>query len=191
LKGGKRENMKKIMLVLAAMVIALALTGNSLAAWYKNFKPFEAEPRELYRWAGNPKWLQWVLDTTIVVVDGGKISEWRYATDVEPLTDGTFAMAIVQSFTGAGLQRYKPSSAIQRNIIQINPKARKYRIYSVEDLDVNWESLRVTFYTHGRAWMTPVVGSIGERWVNVGCKLFRGEQVEGPGRDDHIKGNVQ
>jgi hypothetical protein len=172
--------MKKIMLVVAAMVIALTLTSNSLAAWYKNFKPFEAEPHELYKWAGSPTWLKWVLDTTIAVVDGAKISEWHYATDVEPLTDGTFAMAIVQAFTGAGLQRYQPSSAIQRSIIQINPKTRQYRIYSVEDLDVKWKAIRVTFYIHGRAWITPAVGSINERWVNVGCKLFRGEQVEGP-----------
>jgi hypothetical protein len=172
--------MRKMMLILAVMVIALALSSNSLAAWYKNFKAFEAEPHELYRWAGAPTWLKWVLDTTIVVVDGAKMSEWRYATDVEPLTDGTFAMAIVQTFTGAGLQMYKPSSAIQRNIIQINPKTRQYRIYSVEDLDVNWKALRVAFYIHGRAWITPAVGSINERWVNVGCKLFRGEQVEGP-----------
>jgi hypothetical protein len=183
--------MKKIMLVVAAMVIALTLTCNSLAAWYKNFKAFEAEPHELYRWAGSPTWLKWVLDTTIAVADGAKISEWRYATDVEPLTDGTFAMAIVQSFTGSGLQMNKPSSAIQRNIIQINPKTRQYRIYSVEDLDVNWKVLRVAFYIHGRAWITPAVGSIGECWVNVGCKLFKGEQVEGPNREDHIKGNVQ
>jgi hypothetical protein len=180
--------MKKMMLVLAAMVIALALTYNSSAAWYKNFKPFEAEPHELYKWVGNPAWLKWVSDTTIVVVDGVKMSEWRYATDVEPLTDGTFAMAIVQTFTGAGLQRYKPSSGIQRNIIQIDPKTRQYRIYSVEDLNVNWKALRVAFYIHGRAWITPAVGSIGERWVNVGCKLFRGEQVEGSNRADHIKG---
>jgi hypothetical protein len=183
--------MKKMMLVLAAMVITAALTCNSLAAWYKNFKPFEAEPHELYIWAANPTWLKWVLDTTIVVVDGAKMSEWRYATDVEPLTDGTFAMAIVQTFTGAGLQRYKPSSAIQRNIIQINPETRQYRLYSVEDLNVNWKSLRVVFYIHGRGWLTPAVGSIDERWVDVGCKLLRGERVEGPNRDDHIKGNVQ
>jgi hypothetical protein len=183
--------MKKMMWVLAVMVIALALTGNSLAAWYRNFKPFEAEPRELYRWAGNPKWLQWVLDTTIVVVDGAKLSEWRYATDVEPLTDGTFAMAIVQTFTGAGLQRYKSSSAVQRNIIQIDPRTRQYRIYSVEDLDGNWKSLRATFYIHGRAWITPAAGSIGERWVTVGCKLFRGEQVEGFNREDHTKRKIQ
>ena len=172
--------MKKIILVVAAMVIALALTCDSMAAWYKNVKPFEAEPHELYKWAGNPTWLKWVLDTSIVIGDRAKMSEWRYATDVEPLTDGTFAMAIVQSFTGAGLQMDKPSSAIQRNIIQINPKTRQYRIYSVEDLDVNWKVLRVVFYIDGRAWITPAVGSIGERWVNVGCKLFRGEQVEGP-----------
>ncbi|HMK76724.1 MAG TPA: hypothetical protein VK568_11165 [Thermodesulfobacteriota bacterium] len=171
--------MKKLV-VLLAMVIALALTCNSLAAWYKNFKPFEAEPRELYRWTGNPTWLKWVLDTTIVVIDGVKMSEWRYATDVEPLTDGTFAMAIVQTFTDAGLQMYRPSSAIQRNIIQINPKTQQYRIYSVEDLDVNWKAHRVAFYIHGRGWITPAVGSIGESWVNVGCKLFRGKQVEGP-----------
>jgi hypothetical protein len=172
--------MKKIMLVWAAMLIALALTCNSLAAWYKNFNPFEAEPHELYRWAGNPAWLRWVLDSTIVVVDGAKMSEWRYATDVEPLTDGTFGMAIVQTFTAAGLQRYRPSSAIQRNIIQISPKTRQYRIYSVEDLDINWKALRVAFYIHGQAWITPAVGSISERWVIVGCKLFRGEQTEGP-----------
>jgi hypothetical protein len=178
--------MKKLV-VLLAMVIALALTCNSWAAWYKNFKPFEAEPRELYKWAGHPRWLKWVLDTTIVVEDGAKMSEWRYATDVEPLMDGTFAMAIVQTFTGAGLQMYKPSSAIQRNIIQINPKTRQYRIYSVEDLDVNWKMLRVAFYIHGRAWITPAAGSIGERWVVVGCKLFRGEQVEGSNREDYIK----
>jgi hypothetical protein len=170
--------MKKVMLVLVAMVTALVLTCNSSVAWYKNFKAFEAEPHELLKWAGNPTWLKWVLDTTIVVVDGAKRSEWRYATDVEPLTDGTFAMAIVQTFTGAGLQMYKPSSAIQRNIIQINPKTRQYRIYSVEDLDKNWKAHRVAFYTHGRAWITPAVGSIDERWVNVGFKLFRGEQVE-------------
>jgi hypothetical protein len=169
--------MKKLV-VLLAMGIALALTCNSLAAWYQNFKPFEAEPHELYKWAGYPTWLKWVLDTCIVVVDGVKMSEWRYATHVEPLTDGTFAMAIVQTFTGAGLQMYKLSSAIQRNIIQINPKTRQYRIYSVEDLDGNWKALGVTFYIHGRAWITPAIGSIGERWVNVGCKLFRGEQVE-------------
>jgi hypothetical protein len=169
--------MKKMMLVLATIVITLALTGNGLA-WYKNFKAFEAEPHELFKWAGNPTWLKWVLDTTIVIVDRAKKSEWRYATDVEPLTDGTFAMAIVQTFTDAGLQMDKPSSAIQRNIIQINPKTRQYRIYSVEDLDKNWKALRVAFYIHGRAWMTPAVGSINERWVNVGCKLFRGEQVE-------------
>jgi len=165
------------MLVLAAMVIALTLTGNGLA-WYKNFKAFEAEPYELYRWAGMPTSLKWVLDTTIVVVDGAKRSEWRYATDVEPLTDGTFAMTIVQTFTGAGLEMYKPSSTIQRNIIQIDPKTRQYRIYSVEDLDKNWKALRVVFYKHGRSWITPAEGSIDERWVNVGCKLFRGEQVE-------------
>jgi hypothetical protein len=172
--------MKKIILVFVAIVIALAQTCNSLAAWYKHFKPFEGEPHELYRWTGDPTWLKWVLDSTIAVVDGAKISEWHYATDVEPLTDGTFAMAIVQAFTGAGFQRYQPSSAIQRSIIQINPKTRQYRIYSVEDLDVKWKAIRVTFYIHGRAWITPAVGSINERWVNVGCKLFRGEQVEGP-----------
>ena len=172
--------MKKILLVVAAMVIALTLTCNSLAAWYKNFKPFEAEPHELYKWTSSPTWLKWVLDTTIGVVDGAKIFEWHYATDVEPLTDGTFAMAIVQAFTGAGVQRYQPSSAIQRSIIQINPETRQYRIYSVEDLDVKWKAIRVSFYIHGRAWITPAVGSINERWVNVGCKLFRGEQVEGP-----------
>jgi len=171
--------MKKLSILLV-MVISLALTCNSLAAWYQNYKPFEAEPHDLYLWAGSPTWLKWVLDTTRIVVDGVKMSEWRYATDVEPLTDGTFAMAIVQTFTDAGIQMYKPSSAIQRNIIQINPKTRQYRIYSVEDLDVNWKALRVAFYIHGRAWITPAVGSIGERWVNVGCKLFRGEQVEGP-----------
>ncbi len=170
--------MKKIMLVLAAMVIALAPTCNSWGAWYKSFRPFEAEPHELYKWAGNPTWLTWVLDTAIVVSDKAKMSEWRYATEVEPLTDGTFAMAIVQTFTGAGLQMYKPSSAIQRNIIQINPTTRQYRIYSVEDLDVHWKALKVTFYTHGQAWITPAIGSINERWVNVGCKLFRGEKVE-------------
>ena len=178
--------MKKLV-VLLAMVIALALTCNSWAAWYKNFKPFEAEPRELHKWAGNPTWLKWVFDTTIVVGDGAKMSEWRYATDVEPLMDGTFAMAIVQTFTGAGLQMYKPSSAIQRNIIQIDPKTRQYRIYSVEDLNVNWKALRVAFYVHGRAWITPAEGSIAERWVDVGCKLFRGERVEEPNREDQIK----
>jgi len=178
--------MKKMMLVLAGMAIALVLTGNGLA-WYKNFKAFEAEPRELFRWAAGPTWLKWVLDTTIVVVDGVKRSEWHYATDVEPLTDGTFAMAIVETFTDAGLQMYKPSSAIQRNIIQIDPKTRQFRIYSVEDLDKNWKALRVTFYIHGRAWMTPAVGGINERWVNVGCKLFRGEQPEAPSREDQIK----
>ncbi len=170
--------MKKMVGVFAAVVMTLALTCNSSAAWYKNFKAFEAEPRELLKWAGNPTWLKWVLDRTIVVVDKAKMSEWRYATDVEPLTDGTFAMAIVQSFTGAGFQMYKPSSPIQRNIIQINPTTRQYRIYSVEDLDVKWKILRVTFYRQGQAWITPAVGSINERWVNVGCKLFRGEQVE-------------
>jgi hypothetical protein len=178
--------MKKLR-VLLAMVMVLALTCNSWAAWYKNFKPFEAEPRELYQWAGNPTWLKWVLDTTIVVRDGAKMSEWRYATDVEPLTDGTFAMAIVQTFTGAGLQTYKPSSAVQRNIIQINPKTRQYRIYSLEDLDVHWKSLKVAFYIHGREWITPAAGSINERWVDVGCKLFRGEQGEGSHREDSIK----
>jgi hypothetical protein len=183
--------MKKVMLILAGMVSALALSCNGSAAWYKNFKPFEAEPHELLKWAGDPTWLKWVLDTTIVVKDGAKMSEWRYATDVEPLTDGTFAMAIVQTFTGAGLQMYKPSSTIQRNIIQINPMTRQYRIYSVEDLDKNWKALRVAFYIYGRAWITPVVGSIGERWVNVGCKLFRGEQVDGPNREDYIKGKIQ
>jgi hypothetical protein len=166
------------LVVLLATVIALALTCKSLAAWYQNFKPFEAEPHALYKWAGYPTSLKWVLDTSIVVVGGVKMSEWRYATDVEPLMDGTFAMAIVQTFTGAGLQMYKLSSAIQRNIIQINPKTRQYRIYSVEDLDRNWKALGVTFYIHGRAWITPAIGSIGERWVNVGCKLFRREQVE-------------
>ena len=170
--------MKKIVLVLPAMVIAVALTYNSGGAWYKNFKPFEAEPQELYRWGGHPTWLNWVLDTAIVVSNKAKMSEWRYATEVEPLTDGTFAMAIVQTFTGAGLQMYKPSSAIQRNIIQINPITRQYRIYSIEDLDVNWKALRVTFHPHGQAWITPAIGSIDERWVNVGCKLFKGEQVE-------------
>lgn len=169
--------MKKLVILLA-MVISLALACNSLAPRYQKYKPFEAEPHDLYLWAGSPTWLKWVLDTTIIVVDGVKMSEWRYATDVEPLTDGTFAMAIVQTFTDAGLQMYKPSSAIQRNIIQINPKTRQYRIYSVEDLDVNWKALRVAFYIHGRAWITPAVGSIGERWVDVGCKLFRGEQVK-------------
>jgi len=129
--------MKKMLLVLVAIVIALALTGTRFAAWYKNFKPFEAEPRELYKWTGDPTCLKWVLDTTIVVVDGVKMSEWRYATDVEPLTDGTFSMAIVQTFTGAGLQMYKPSSTFQRNIIQINPKTRQYRIYSVKVEVVN------------------------------------------------------
>ena len=169
--------MKKLVILLA-MVISLAPTCNSLAAWYQNYKPFEAEPHDLYLWAGSPTWLKWVLDSTRVVVDGVKMSEWRYATDVEPLTDGTFAMAMVQTFTDAGLRMYKPSSAIQRNIIQINPKTRQYRIYSVEDLDANWKALRVAFYIHGRAWITPAVGSIGERWVDVGCKLFRGEQVK-------------
>ncbi len=178
LERRKDGNMKRMMFFLAAMVLAFALTSNGLAAWYKNFKPFEAEPHELYRWTGDPTWLKWVLDTTIVVVDKAKMSEWRYATEVEPLTDGTFAMAIVQTFTDAGLQMYKPSSAIQRNIIQINPTTRQYRIYSVEDLDVNWKALRVTFHIRGQAWITPVVGSIDERWVNVGCKLFRAEQVE-------------
>ncbi len=165
------------MVLLAATLIALALTGNGLA-WYKNFKAFEAEPSELFKWACNPAWLKWVLGTTIVVVDRAKRSEWRYATDVEPLTDGTFAMAIVQTFTAAGLEMYKPSSAIQRNIIQINPKTRQYRIYSAEDLDKNWKARRVTYYINGRAWVTPAVGSIYERWVDVGCKLFRGERVE-------------
>ena len=169
--------MKKLVILLA-MVISLALTCNSLAAWYKNYKPFEAEPHDLYLWAGSPTWLKWVLDNTRIVVDGVKMSEWRYATDVEPLTDSTFAMALVETFTDAGLQMYKPSSAIQRNIIQINPKTRQYRIYSVEDLDVNWKALRVAFYIHGRAWITPAAGSIRERWVDVGCKLFRGEPVE-------------
>ena len=173
--------------VLLAMAMVLAFTCNSWAAWYKNFKPFEAEPRELYKWAGHPTWLKWVLDTTIVVRDGAKMFEWRYATDVEPLTDGTFAMAIVQTFTGAGLQTYQPSSAVQRNIIQINPKTRQYRIYSLEDLDVHWKTLKVAFYIHGRAWITPAAGSIGERWVDVGCKLFRGEQGEGSNREDSIK----
>jgi len=170
--------MKRMMSVLAFTMITLALASNSSAAWFKNFKPFEAEPRELYQWTGNPSWLKWVLDTTIVVVDKAKRSEWRYATEVEPLTDGTFAMAIVQTFTDAGLQMYQPSSAIQRNIIQINPTTRQYRIYSLEDLDVKWKALRVTFYIHGQAWKTPAMGSIEERWVHVGCKLFRGEQVE-------------
>ncbi len=181
-----RNKMKKLV-VLLAIVIALALTCNSWAAWYINFKAFEAEPHELLKWAGNPTWLKWILDTTIVVVDGVKRSEWRYATDIEPLTDGTFAMAIVQTFTGAGLQMYKPSSAIQRSIIQINPNTRQYRIYSVEDLDKNWKALRVAFYIHGRAWITPAAGSIDERWVDVGCKLFRGERAEGPNREDQIK----
>lgn len=95
--------MKKMMLVLAGTAIALALSGDGLA-WYKAFKPFEAEPRELYKWAGDPAWLSWVLDRTRIVIDGVKMSEWHYATDVEPLTDGTFAMAIVQTFTDAGLQ---------------------------------------------------------------------------------------
>lgn len=179
--------MKKVILVLAGMVTALVLTCDSSAAWYKNFKPFEAEPHELLRWAGDPTWLNWVLDTTIVVKDGAKMSEWRYATDVEPLTDGTFAMAIVQTFTSSGIQMYKPSSAIQRNIVQINPKTRQYRIYSVEDLNKNWKALRVVFYVNGREWITPVAGSIGERWVDVGCKLFRGEQVEGSQRGDQRK----
>lgn len=170
--------MKKLVTLLA-MVISLTLTCNSLPSRYPNYKPFEAEPHDLYIWAGMPTWSTWVLDTTRIVVDGVKMSEWRYATDVEPLTDGTFAMALVQTFTDAGIQMYKPSSPIQRNIIQINPKKRQYRIYSIEDLDVNWKALRVAFYIHGRAWITPAVGSIGERWVNVGCKLFRGEQVEG------------
>ena len=178
--------MKKLV-VLLALVIALAPTCNSWAAWYKNFKPFEAEPRELHKWAGNPTWLKWVLDTTIVIGDRAKMSEWRYATDVEPLTDGTFAMAIVQTFTGAGLQTYKPPSAIQRNIVQINPETRQYRIYSVEDLDVNWKALRVSFYTHRQTWITPAKGSLSERWVDVGCKLFKGEQVEGPKREDYFK----
>ncbi len=169
--------MKKMKFILATMLIALALTGNGLA-WYQNFKAFEAEPHELLKWARDPAWLKWVSDTAIVVVDGAKRSEWRYATDVEPLTDGTFAMAIVQTFTGAGLQMYKPSSAIQRNIIQINPKTRDYRIYCIEDLNKNWKVRRVTFYINGQAWVTPAAGSIYERWVNVGCKLFRGEQVE-------------
>jgi hypothetical protein len=180
-----------MMLVLAAMVIALALTCNSLAAWYQNFKAFEAEPHELYKWARWPTELKWVLDTTIIVVDGVKMSEWRYATDIEPLTDGTFAMAIVQTFTGAGLQMYKPSSTIQRNIIQINPKTRQYRIYSVEDLNANRKALGGVFYIDGRAWITPAEGSIGERWVNVGCKLFKGEQVEGPNQEGQIKGKIQ
>ncbi len=170
--------MKKFTVCLA-MVIALALTYNSFAAWYANLKPFEAEPHELYVWAGFPTGLKWVSDTTRVVVNGVKMSEWRYATEVEPLTDGTFAIAIVQTFTDAGLQMYKPSSAIQRNIIQINPKTRQYRIYSVEDLDVHWKTQRVAFYIHGREWITPAVGSVGESWVNVGCKLFREEQVKG------------
>jgi hypothetical protein len=178
--------MKKLA-VLSAMAIGVALTCNSWAAWYKDFKPFEAEPRELYKWAGNPTWLKWVLDPTIVVKDGAKMSEWRYATDVEPLTDGTFAMAIVQTFTAAGLQTYKPSSAIQRNIIQINPKTRQYRIYSLEDLDAKWKVIGVTFYRQGQSWITPAAGSIGERWVDIGCKLFRGEQGEGSHREDSIE----
>ncbi len=167
--------MKKLAVCLA-MVIALALTCNSFAAWYRNFKPFEAEPHELYVWAGFPTGLKWVLDTTRVVVDGVKMSEWRYATDVEPLTDGTFGMAIIQTFTDAGLQMYKPSSAIQRNIIQINPKTRQYRVYSVEDLDIHGKARRVAFYIHGRAWITPAEGTTGEHWVNVGCKLFKGNK---------------
>jgi hypothetical protein len=170
--------MKKISLVFAAIVIALALTCNGWGAWYKNFKPFEAEPYELYKWGGHPTWLKWVLDTAIVVSDKAKMSEWRYATEVEPLTDGTFGMAIIQTFTNAGLQMYKPSSAIQRNVIQINPTTRQYRIYSVEDLDAHWKTLRVTFYNSGRAWITPRIGSIDERWVDVGCKLFRAKQAE-------------
>ena len=173
--------------VLLAMVIPFALTCNSWAAWYKNFKPFEAEPHELFKWVAMPTSLEWVLDTTVVVVDGAKRSEWRYATNVEPLTDGTFAMAIVQTFTEAGLQMYKPSSAIQRNIIQINPETRQYRIYSVEDLDAHWKARRVAFYLHGRAWITPAERSIAKRWVDVGCKLFRGERVEGPKGEDNIK----
>jgi len=183
--------MKKVMLILASIVIALGLTFNSSAAWYKDFKPFEAEPHELLKWAGDPAWLKWVLDTTMVVKEGAKMSEWRYATDVEPLTDGTFAMAIVQTFTSAGIQMYKPSSAIQRDIIQINPKTRQYRIYSVEDLDKNWRALRVVFYVNGREWITPVAGSIGERWVDVGCKLFRGEQVEESHRGDQRKEKIK
>jgi len=170
--------MKMMMVVLAAVLIVLGPTCNNLAAWYENFKPFETEPYELYRWAGNPTWLKWVLDTTIVVVDKAKMSEWRYATDVEPLTDGTFAMAIIQTFTSAGLQMYRPSSAVQRSILQINPATRQYRIYSVEDLDAQWKAHGVAFYIRGRAWITPAAGSIDERWVNVGCKLFRGEQVQ-------------
>jgi hypothetical protein len=166
----------KKLVVISAIVIALALTCNSWAAWYKNFKPFEAEPRELLRWVAMPTSLEWVLDTTVVVVDGAKRSEWRYAKDVEPLTDGTFAMAIVQTFTEAGLQMYKPSSAIQRNIIQINPTTRQYRIYSVEDLNVNWKAVRVAFYTNGRGWITPAKGSLAERWVDVGCKLLKGSE---------------
>jgi hypothetical protein len=178
--------MKKL-LVLLAMVMVLVLTWNSWGAWYKNFKPFETEPHELYKWAGNPTWLTWVLDTTIVVRDGAKMFEWRYATDVEPLTDGTFAMAIVQTFTAAGLQTYKPSSAIQRNIIQINPKTRQYRIYSLEDLDAKWKAIRVTFYRQEQSWIRPAAGSISERWVDVGCKLFRGEQGKGSNQEDSIK----
>ena len=172
--------MKKVTLILAGIVIVLALTCNGWAAWYKDFKPFEAEPYELFKWAADPTWLNWVLDTTIVVKDGAKMFDWRYATDVEPLTNGTFAMAIVKTFTGAGLQMYKPSSAIQRNIIQINPKTQQYRIYSVEDLDKHWKAYKVTFYINEGEWITPAVGNIDERWVNVGCKLFRGEQVRNP-----------
>ncbi len=165
--------------VLSAVVMILALTCNSWAAWYKNFKPFEAEPRELYKWAGNPSWLKWVLDSTIAIGDRAKMYEWRYATDVEPLTDGSFGMAIVQTFTGAGVQTYKPTSANQRNLLQINPETRQYRIYSVEDLDVRWKALSVSFYPQGQTWITPATGSLAERWVEVGCKLFRGERVEG------------
>jgi hypothetical protein len=172
---------------LLAMAMALTLTCNSLAAWFQNREPFEAEPHELYLWAGAPAWLKWVSDATRVVIDGVKMSEWRYATEVEPLTDGTFALAIVQTFTEAGVQRYKPSSAIQRNIIQINPKTRQYRIYSVEDLDVHWKALRVAFYLHGRAWITPAAGTLGERWVDVGCKLFGQEQAGRPHTEDRTK----
>src|SRR5512143_4131388 len=99
--------MKRMILVFATMAVAVALTCNNSAAWYKNFTPFEAETQELYRWAGYPTWLKWVLDTTIVVADKAKMSDWRYATDVEPLTDGTFGMAIVETYTAAGLQAYK------------------------------------------------------------------------------------
>ncbi len=178
--------MKRILLVLTAVAAAFALTGNSSAAWYKNFTPFEAEPHELYRWAGNPSWLTWVLDTTIVVSDKTKMFEWRYATDVEPLTDGTFGMATVETYTAAGVQRYKPSSAIQRKIVQINPKTRQYRIYSVEDLNDHWKAFRVAFYIHGREWTTPEKGGLAERWVDVGCKLYKGEHAGELHRKDRL-----